>query len=881
MGHASCEQLHLTHLLMHPMIDRAAKRNDTMRQIDASSLLIELQKRTGLTQAALAAALRVSLPTVNRWINRKTRPDTRALDDIRAYIFGLGTAYGDLIERFFGKMALTTNAPTVEGVEPGLAAGEQTYRARAHPVPIGHARADGISGLEAWRLAPRADGGEAHERGHLVQFYDGDAFLVEAVSRFLGVGLDAGDGAVVVATKPHLDGIEERLRARGLDIATAREQGRYVALDAAETLSRFMADGWPEKRRFAEVLGGVIAGVADGRPRPVRVFGEMVALLWAQGNQKAAVRLEELWNGLARSHAFSLLCAYPMRSFRTAADGATFLEVCGEHSRVLPAETYAALPSPEERLRVVTQLQQKANALEAEVARRRQAEHALEQMIDLLPAGVYACEAPSGVITRYNRRAAELWGREPKPGDPAERFCGSFRLFRPDGAYMAHGDTPMADVLRGGPPVRNQEVIIERPDGSRVTVLVNIAPITDAQATVVGAVNVFQDISGEKQARAARRQLAAIVECSDDAIIGKTLDGVIESWNAGAQRIYGYTAAEILGRPVSVLVPPDRSDEVPRILARLRRGERIDHYETERVRKDGARIEVSLTVSPIRDETGRITGASAVARDITERRRAEQEREQLLAREQAARAEAERAARARDHFLARASHELRTPLTSALGTIRLVERALAGMLQESPEELIAIARRNISATLALINDLLDASKLSAQGEPLALEPVEVAAAAAAAFDLVATQAREKGVRVTSAVPEGLVVRAEAARLEQVLVNLLANAVKFTPAGGEVTVEAAGEGPDVVIRVRDTGEGIGAEHLERIFEPFFQAPGAVPRSKAVRRGTGLGLAICRQIVTLHGGRIWAESDGPGRGSTFAIRLPADIADGRAA
>ncbi len=228
------------------------------------------------------------------------------------------------------------------------------------------------------------------------------------------------------------------------------------------------------------------------------------------------------------------------------------------------------------------------------------------------------------------------------------------------------------------------------------------------------------------------------------------------------------------------------------------------------------------------------------------------------------------AVRARDDFLARASHELRTPLTAALGTIRLLRRALADEVKESLGSFIEVANRNLGAMAALVNNLLDAAKLASGRETLTLEPVDLAAVVRTSLEVVGTQARDKGVALRAAVPTGLRVPADALKLEQVLVNLLANAVKFTPAGGEVAVEAGGEGDGVLMRVRDTGEGIVREHLQAIFEPFFQ----VGRRAARRpRGTGLGLAICRQIVELHGGAIWAESEGPGRGSTFTVRLPA--------
>ena len=240
--------------------------------------------------------------------------------------------------------------------------------------------------------------------------------------------------------------------------------------------------------------------------------------------------------------------------------------------------------------------------------------------------------------------------------------------------------------------------------------------------------------------------------------------------------------------------------------------------------------------------------------------------------------EAQEAIRTRDTFLARASHELRTPLTSVLASIRLLKHALADRSKHPADELLEMASRNTAAMLALINDLLDASKLAAGETPLAFETVALADIVLASKEVVQAQAREKDIVLRSDVPASLVLRADPLRLIQVFTNLVANAVKFTPTGGEVTVEAEAVGGEVVIRVRDTGEGIAAEHLERIFEPFAQARNA---RRLGARGTGLGLAICRQIVNLHGGRIWAESDGPGHGSVFVIRLPAAENAGQAA
>jgi PAS domain S-box-containing protein len=242
---------------------------------------------------------------------------------------------------------------------------------------------------------------------------------------------------------------------------------------------------------------------------------------------------------------------------------------------------------------------------------------------ELLPVAVCICEAPSGVITYYNSRAVEIWGRAPIVGDTDERFSASIRLFRTDGTSLPHFETPMAQVLNGAPPVRNQEVVIERSDGSRVATLANVDPLIDGTGKIIGAINVFWDVTEWKLAEQASARLIALVESSEDAIISKDLNGIVISWNQAAERIFGYTAEEVIGKSITLLIPPERYDEEPSILERIRRGERVEHYETVRQRKDGSLLDISLTVSPIRNAAGNIVGASTIAREITRRKQME------------------------------------------------------------------------------------------------------------------------------------------------------------------------------------------------------------------------------------------------------------------
>ena len=251
------------------------------------------------------------------------------------------------------------------------------------------------------------------------------------------------------------------------------------------------------------------------------------------------------------------------------------------------------------------------------------------QIVHNLPVAVYSTDA-AGRITFYNDAAATLWGRRPILGEAW--WCGSWRLYWPDGTPMGHDECPMAVTLKTGCAVRGAEAIAERPNGARYPFLAYPTPLRDDNGHLVGAVNLLVDITERKRNEEVAQHYVAIVELSDDAIISKDVNGVITSWNSGAQRLFGYTSQEAIGEPVTLLIPADRRDEEPRILERIRRGERIDHYETVRQRKDGSLVDISLTVSPIRDIRGNIIGASKIARDITERKRAE-ERQDLLLRE--------------------------------------------------------------------------------------------------------------------------------------------------------------------------------------------------------------------------------------------------------
>ena len=354
----------------------------------------------------------------------------------------------------------------------------------------------------------------------------------------------------------------------------------------------------------------------------------------------------------------------------------------------------------------------------------------------------------------------------------------------------------------------------------------------------------------------------ALVDSSDDAIIIKDLDGIIRTWNNGAQRIFGYTPKEIIGRPVTDLMPPELRKEEPGILARIRAGERIDHYETIRVCKDGRRLDISLTVSPIINAEGGIIGASKIARDITEKKRWETELKH-------AHDEAEQANHAKDEFLAALSHELRTPLNPVL----LLASESAGNRDLSPgvRTNFDFIRRNIELEARLIDDLLDLTRIRTGKFKIEKNDINIHSVLWDTLCIFQRDMEEKQITLKQNVDGSeSVVCGDAFRLRQIFWNILKNAIKFTPRNGTITVNSCAENGQYVISISDTGIGMTAEELATAFEAFKQ--GAHSRDPRRFGGLGLGLAISKKFIELHSGSITASSPGPDRGSTFTIHFP---------
>jgi PAS domain S-box-containing protein len=348
--------------------------------------------------------------------------------------------------------------------------------------------------------------------------------------------------------------------------------------------------------------------------------------------------------------------------------------------------------------------------------------------------------------------------------------------------------------------------------------------------------------------------LASIVESADVAMVGKTTEGIILTWNPAAERLFGYTAAEAVGQSITILIPPERLDEEREILAKIARGERVSHLETVRVTKDRRRFHASLTISPIRDASGRVIGASKVARDITERKRAEHEQRE--------------ADRRKDEFLATLSHELRNPLAPIRNSLSLLESA--GRLDPMVDRVRGILERQVGHMIRLVDDLLEVSRITRGKIELRCERLELAEAIRTALETSEPLIQRAGVAISLELPaEPLYVEADSVRLTQIISNLLNNAAIYSDHAGQVRLKAAREGTQAVVSVRDHGVGIPAEMLERVFDLFTQVPSVNPGAQS---GVGVGLALVRGLVQLHGGVVSAASEGLGKGSTFTFRLP---------
>jgi PAS domain S-box-containing protein len=599
------------------------------------------------------------------------------------------------------------------------------------------------------------DGEHAH--AHAVRFYESEDFLAAEVTNYAAAGLASGQAVLLIATGPHRAAVATRLVTLGVNLESVTETGRLRMIDARDTLTTFMADGAPDDDKFRAAVGTALEqSLARSPGVPVRAYGEMVDLLWKDDNIDGALRLEELWNDLARTHRFSLLCAYAMGNFSRSADTDRFLEVCHRHSHVLPTERFTET-ADEERALQISVLQQRARALETELAHRDEMERRLKTLV--------------------------------------------------------------AEQRRTHKALRRSE-----------------------------------------------RHLRDLLDNAAEGIHWVGPGGVILWANQAELDMLGYAAEEYIGRNIAEF-HVDR-EVINDMLARLLRGETLREYEARMRHKDGSIRHVLVNSNAYR-ENGEFVHTRCFTRDITPIREAAVERERLLERERAARAEAEQANRAKSEFLAVMSHELRTPLNAIAGYADLLELGVHGPLADAQREALGRIQRSQRHLLGLINEVLNYARIESGSVRYALGAVVMDDLLRSADALVAPQMSAKELRYEyRGCDRSAIARADPERVQQILLNLLTNAVKFTDRGGQVRLECEASSESVTVRVIDTGVGIPRDKLETVFDPFVQIDTRLTRPQ---EGVGLGLAISRDLARGMGGDLWAES-AEGAGSTFILTLP---------
>jgi PAS domain S-box-containing protein len=506
----------------------------------------------------------------------------------------------------------------------------------------------------------------------------------------------------------------------------------------------------------------------------------------------------------------------------------------------------------------------KERALESEIQRRIMVERTLadrdRELSDLVENALEGIlkVGPDGTICGVNGAALELLGCD-------EAHCVGRRI---EEFHIEPADA--AESLRrllAGETLRNYATALQRGDGSVRHVRIVANSHWDA-GRLIHSRWFVRDVSHERLAESARAHLAAIVQSSDDAILSKTLEGIIRSWNAAAERLFGYTAEEAVGQPITLIIPAERVQEEQQILDKLRRGERIDHFETVRVAKSGRRIDVALTISPICNASGVIVGASKIVRDISEQKASEQAQQRTIGELRRAEEALREADRRKDEFLAVLAHELRNPLAPIRYAVAMARKG--GRPEAERLRAQAIIERQVEHMGRLLDDLLDVSRITRGTLILRRSTVDLAAVVAAAQEsarpLIEARDHTLAVQLPS---EMLRLVADPVRLAQVLANLLVNAAKYTDPGGRIELEARRKGGELIIAVRDNGIGISAEMMPRVFTLFAQASPALERSEG---GLGIGLALVRGLLELHGGSVSAHSGGAGQGSEFLVRLP---------
>lgn len=455
-----------------------------------------------------------------------------------------------------------------------------------------------------------------------------------------------------------------------------------------------------------------------------------------------------------------------------------------------------------------------------------------------------------GIITSWNEAAEKMFGYS-----PGEAINNHISIIIPENLYEEEQE--IIERVKKGERIKHYETVRKTKDGNKICVALTISPIKDANGNVIGISKIARDISEQKLANEKQAVLAAIVNSSDDAIISKTLFGIITSWNEAASKMFGYTEAEAVGKHISIIIPPERMDEETMIIGNIRKGKKINHFETVRVAKDGKQINISLTVSPIRNKNGKIIGASKIARDITEKIEIEKQR-RLYAEKQ------EQLNKYKDEFMAMASHELKTPLTIIKANLDIM---LLKMQEGDNSPFIQTTLKHVDKLNKLINDLLDISKIQAGKLELRLADFDMNALLK---EMIHDIQPTTPIRIIFNECSNLWAYGDKDRLGLVINNLLGNAIKYAAGSKEIKADAFKSDDAIIVSVKDKGIGIPREDLTHIFSRFYRVSGL----STTFSGSGIGLYISSEIISRHGGKIWVNSE-LNEGSTFYFSIPASV------
>jgi PAS domain S-box-containing protein len=454
-----------------------------------------------------------------------------------------------------------------------------------------------------------------------------------------------------------------------------------------------------------------------------------------------------------------------------------------------------------------------------------------------------------GIINSWNPAAERMFGYT-----EAEAIGKHISLIIPPDR-LSEEDVIIGNISKGN-KIDHFETIRMAKNGEMIPISVTVSPITDHTGKVIGASKIARDISIYKRVSEKQGMLAAIVDSSDDIIVSKTLDGIITSWNKAAERMLGYTEQEIVGKHISLIIPPERLQEESYIIGEVSKGNKVDHFQTVRMGKNDRQVQLSITVSPIVDDNGNIIGASKIARDVSDQIKGQKEMAQLLEQVKALNAK-------KDEFIGLASHELKTPLTSISGYLQLLERMIT---DEKGKQFLAKTRLQVKKLSSLVSDLLDVSTIEAGKLRFAVDSFDIRQVIENVIELFEHGNNGYQITLETNLSE-IYVNGDAHRIEQVINNLLTNAIRYSPGANQIIITLTHEQENIKVGVRDFGVGIAREKLEQIFSRFYRVESTNPHIS----GLGIGLYLSKDIITRHNGNIWADSE-PGAGSTFWFTLP---------